>query len=79
MGPVYYFLIFNEKFWFSSLHTLLMHRSDTYFKSNRYSEILQACALDLDISLMMGGDMACIGEKGMNLSGGQRARLALAR
>ncbi|KAL2533987.1 multidrug resistance-associated protein 11 [Abeliophyllum distichum] len=49
------------------------------YDQKRYSEILQACALDLDISLMMGGDMACIGEKGVNLSGGQRARLALAR
>jgi len=28
---------------------------------------------------MIGGDMAYIGEKGVNLSGGQRARLALAR
>ncbi|KAL8456965.1 hypothetical protein ACS0TY_034986 [Phlomoides rotata] len=45
----------------------------------RYSEVIQACTLDLDISLMMGGDMACIGEKGINLSGGQRARLSLAR
>jgi len=26
---------------------------------------------------MAGGDMAYIGEKGINLSGGQRARLAL--
>ncbi|KAL0354884.1 UNVERIFIED_CONTAM: ABC transporter C family member 13 [Sesamum radiatum] len=48
-------------------------------KDERYTEVLQACTLDLDISLMMGGDMACIGEKGINLSGGQRGRLALAR
>lgn len=46
---------------------------------NRYADTLQACALDVDISLMVGGDMAYIGEKGVNLSGGQRARLALAR
>ncbi|KAF8393024.1 hypothetical protein HHK36_021265 [Tetracentron sinense] len=45
----------------------------------RYAEVLQACALDVDISLMVGGDLAYIGEKGTNLSGGQRARLALAR
>ncbi|PIN08442.1 Multidrug/pheromone exporter, ABC superfamily [Handroanthus impetiginosus] len=49
------------------------------YDHRRYTEILHACALDLDISLMMGGDMACIGEKGINLSGGQRARLALGR
>lgn len=47
--------------------------------TNRYADTLQACALDVDISLMVGGDMAYIGEKGVNLSGGQRARLALAR
>ena len=46
---------------------------------SRYSDTLQACALDVDISLMIGGDMAYIGEKGVNISGGQRARLALAR
>lgn len=45
----------------------------------RYLDTLEASALDLDISLMVGGDMAFIGEKGINLSGGQRARIALAR
>ncbi|CAN8325085.1 unnamed protein product [Cochlearia groenlandica] len=47
--------------------------------SKRYFDTLSACALDVDISLMVGGDMAFIGDKGVNLSGGQRARLALAR
>ncbi|XP_019436154.1 PREDICTED: ABC transporter C family member 13 isoform X3 [Lupinus angustifolius] len=49
------------------------------YDPERYADTLQACALDVDISLMVGGDMAYIGEKGVNLSGGQRARLALAR
>ncbi|KAF8041794.1 hypothetical protein BT93_A0402 [Corymbia citriodora subsp. variegata] len=49
------------------------------YDAKRYSDTLQACALDVDVSLMAGGDMAYIGEKGINLSGGQRARLALAR
>lgn len=35
--------------------------------------------MDIDVSRMTGGDLAFIGEKGVNLSGGQRARLALAR
>ncbi|MBA0720017.1 hypothetical protein Golax_007660 [Gossypium laxum] len=47
--------------------------------SQRYADVLEACALDVDISLMAGRDLAYIGEKGTNLSGGQRARLALAR
>ncbi|PPD83841.1 hypothetical protein GOBAR_DD19227 [Gossypium barbadense] len=46
--------------------------------SQRYADVLEACALDVDISLMAGHDLAYIGEKGTNLSGGQRARLALA-
>ncbi|KAL2332527.1 hypothetical protein Fmac_020108 [Flemingia macrophylla] len=49
------------------------------YDRERYTDTLQACALDVDVSLMVGGDMAYIGEKGVNLSGGQRARLALAR
>lgn len=47
--------------------------------SYRYEEVIQACTLDVDISAMVGGDMSRIGEKGLNLSGGQKARLALAR
>ncbi|XAR50466.1 Xenobiotic-transporting ATPase [Bertholletia excelsa] len=49
------------------------------YDPRRYSDVLDACALKVDISQMDGGDMAYIGEKGLNLSGGQRARLALAR
>lgn len=45
----------------------------------RYFDVLEACALKVDTAQMVGGDMAYIGEKGVNLSGGQRARLALAR
>ncbi|KAK9141507.1 hypothetical protein Syun_010907 [Stephania yunnanensis] len=49
------------------------------YDAKRYSEVLVACALNVDISLMIGGDQSYIGEKGVNLSGGQKARLALAR
>lgn len=45
----------------------------------RFLDTVQACALDVDVSQMVGGDMAYIGEKGANISGGQRARVALAR
>ncbi|KAF3326222.1 ABC transporter C family member 13 [Carex littledalei] len=47
--------------------------------AERYREVLQACALDVDLSNMIGGDLSLIREKGVNLSGGQKARLALAR
>ncbi|XP_022153504.1 ABC transporter C family member 13 isoform X3 [Momordica charantia] len=49
------------------------------YDHQRYSDTLWACALDVDIALMTGGDMAHIEERGVNLSGGQRARLAMAR
>ncbi|KAJ3683780.1 hypothetical protein LUZ60_014007 [Juncus effusus] len=49
------------------------------FNATRYEEILHACTLDIDVSKMIRGDMSPIGEKGFNLSGGQKARLALAR
>lgn len=58
---------------------LLEDHCEFSFFWTRYNEVMRACALDYDISLMVGGDLAHIGEKGGNLSGGQRARLALAR
>ncbi|XP_074354051.1 ABC transporter C family member 13 isoform X2 [Apium graveolens] len=49
------------------------------YDPRRLSDVLKACAMDIDVSRMNGGDMAFVGEKGVNLSGGQKARLALAR
>lgn len=45
----------------------------------RYRETLYACALHKDLSFLEDGDATEIGEKGITLSGGQRARVALAR
>jgi len=44
-----------------------------------YKQVLFACALETDLTLMENGDATQIGERGMNLSGGQKQRIALAR
>ena len=49
------------------------------FDASKYARVVQACALEPDLRLMAAGDATEIGEKGINLSGGQKARVALAR
>ncbi|XP_058410287.1 ATP-binding cassette sub-family C member 10 isoform X3 [Diceros bicornis minor] len=49
------------------------------FDAQLYQEVLEACALNDDLSILPAGDQTEVGEKGVTLSGGQRARIALAR
>ncbi|CAF3726393.1 unnamed protein product [Rotaria sp. Silwood1] len=50
------------------------------YDEQRYMRVIRACCLDIDLT-MLGpcGDLTLIGEKGVNLSGGQRVRVSLAR
>ncbi|KAH9947499.1 multidrug resistance-associated ABC transporter [Amylocystis lapponica] len=45
----------------------------------RYQKTLEVCALQSDLRILEDGDMSEIGERGVNLSGGQKARVSLAR
>ncbi|XP_072032229.1 ATP-binding cassette sub-family C member 10-like [Amphiura filiformis] len=49
------------------------------FDVDKYEEVIKACALLDDIKILPAGDMTEVGENGVTLSGGQKARLALAR
>ena len=49
------------------------------FKEDWYWKVVEACCLMPDITNLPGGDMTEIGERGINLSGGQKARVCLAR
>ena len=49
------------------------------FDPRKYARVVKSCQLTHDLSILPAGDLTEIGEKGINLSGGQKARLSLAR
>ncbi|CDR46108.1 CYFA0S22e00100g1_1 [Cyberlindnera fabianii] len=54
---------------------LFGHKYDPEF----YDKTIKACALTIDFATLKDGDETLVGEKGISLSGGQKARISLAR
>lgn len=49
------------------------------FDEDFYKQVLRACNLEDDLDQLEHGDQTIVGERGVTLSGGQKARLSLAR
>ena len=45
----------------------------------RYERVLEACSLKKDLEILSFGDQTVIGERGINLRGGQKQRIQIAR
>ncbi|KAK1984954.1 ABC transporter [Colletotrichum cereale] len=49
------------------------------YEQKWYDSVVSACALEADLQALRNGDFTLVGSQGVNLSGGQQRRIALAR
>ena len=49
------------------------------FDDRKYKQVIHVAALEEDLKQLANGDQTAVGERGVTLSGGQRARVSLAR
>lgn len=49
------------------------------YNESRYREVIRVCALERDLQVLPFTDLTMVGERGISLSGGQKARVSLAR
>mmetsp|Transcript_5884 Transcript_5884/g.7152 ORF Transcript_5884/g.7152 Transcript_5884/m.7152 type:complete len:1359 (-) Transcript_5884:1928-6004(-) len=72
-------LLFCSQPWIqnSTLRENILFGSE--FQEDRYEEVIDACSLSTDLKILSAGDKTEIGERGITLSGGQKARVNLAR
>ena len=49
------------------------------FEQEKWNRVIEACALSKDLEAMQYAEKTLVGERGVILSGGQKARISLAR
>ena len=49
------------------------------YNPKRCAKVISASSLSKDLEILPHGDLSLVGEKGVTLSGGQKARISLAR
>eukprot|EP01132_Coremiostelium_polycephalum_P004289 gene4289-5364_t len=49
------------------------------YNEEKYQKIIRDCCLEQDLDILPSGDLCEIGERGINLSGGQKMRVSIAR
>ncbi|KAG7398480.1 hypothetical protein PHYBOEH_011101 [Phytophthora boehmeriae] len=79
VSPKYKVAYCSEQPWLQTLSIKDNVLFGSAYDESKYFRVLDACCLFEDLESLPNGDDTMIGPKGINLSGGQKARIALAR